>query len=175
MKSTIVIAAAILLAAALNSCDTGDPVTAPEASATSALNKAQCGGTIDLGEIIPFSTVEIEGKASDQFVYVDGNVQYAVELLPILARDVVSLSLVFKASLHPLNGTEPIWELSGKSTEQVVLSLAGPTSLVKSYSTGDQPTKVTLFVRYEVTKCKVTVSEMWATKATGSTGLPTDS
>jgi hypothetical protein len=175
MKTTVVVAIAFLVAATLNSCDTGDTVTAPLASETMAIQKtAQCGGTIDLGEIIPFSQIEIDGRSSDQFAYLDGSVSYGSVLLPILVRDMVSLSLNLKASLHPLNGTEPIWEFAGKSTDQVALSFSGPTFLVKAYETGSGPTTATLFVRYEVTKCKVTIDEMWATKDVRSEVVPSD-
>jgi hypothetical protein len=173
MKRTFVVATAVFLVATLNSCDTADTVTPTEVSGSSALSKAKCGGDIVLSGNIPLGVIEINPLASDQFAFINGKATYGVAPSPILMRDMVSVSLDLNAELHPLDGTDQIWLFSGKTTDQVALSNAGPTFLQKEYQA--RGLAITLYVRYEISACKVTVEEMWAVRDGRSTALPTDS
>ncbi len=172
MKRTFVIATVVLLAATLNSCDSSDTVTSPGFSGDAALSKARCGGDIVLRENIPLGVIENNPLASDRFAFINGKVTYGVGPSPILMRDMVSVSLDLDAELHPLDGTDQIWMFSGKSTDQVALSSAGPTFLAKEYQARELA--ITLYVLFEITSCKVTVEEMWAVRDGRSTVLPFD-
>jgi hypothetical protein len=165
MKRTFVVAIAGLLAAALTSCDSTDPVASQEISGESVLAKANCGGEIALEQSIPLQLIGPVVSSQSQSGFISGSAVYGVGPSPILIRDMVSVSIQFQASVHALDGTDRVWNFSGTSTDQVALSVSDPTLLVKEYRTpllSSQSRPFILYVRYEVTNCRVTVHSMWA-------------
>ncbi len=165
MKWTFVVAIAGLMATALNSCDTSDPVASPEVSVDDVFAKANCSGRIPLDQNIPLSLNGPVLSSNGQSAYINGGATYSVAPSPILVRDMVSVSLEFNAVLQTLDGPDRAWIFSGRSTDQVQLSAADPTFLTKAYRTpalSDGSPVMTLYVRYEVTNCKISVHSMWA-------------
>jgi len=128
---------------------------------TEALAKAACQGFIAMDEEIPFAVIELN-PLINQSIYVAGTVGYQMGQPPVLVRDQVTVSLSLNADLRPVNGTDPIWSFSAESEDVVALSNSGPTLLLKKYGGRSQLSFVTLYVQYEVSKCKVTVESMWA-------------
>ncbi len=165
MKWTFAVAIAGLLATALTSCDSTDPVASQEVSGEDVFAKARCGGQIALEQNIPLRLIGPISASSGTSGFISGSAMYGVEPSPILIRDMVSASIQFDAAVHALDGTDRVWTFSGTSTDQVALSVADPTLLLKEYRapvTSAQSTRVTLYVQYEVTNCRVTVRNMWA-------------
>ena len=165
MKWTLVVAIAGLLATALSSCDSTDPVVSQEFSGEAVLAKANCGGQITLEQNIPLQLIGPISSSSSTSGFISGSAIYGVEPSPILIRDMVSVSIQFDAALHALDGTDRFWIFSGTSTDQVAPSVADPTLLVKEYRmpvASSQSPVVILYVQYEVTTCRVTVHSMWA-------------
>jgi hypothetical protein len=174
MKWTFVVAIAGLLASTLTSCDSSDPVVASEPTAEFALGKAKCAAQIVLDEnvAIHFSGPSISNGPS--YAGFKGTLTYNVTPSPILVRDMVSVTIDFDGILDSFDATDRVWAFSGKSTDQVALSISDPTYLVKAYHTplaSLQAAQMTLFVRYEISDCKVSVESIWAVEG-GASILP---
>ena len=132
--------------------------------------KANCSGRIPLDQNIPLSLNGPVLSSNSESGYISGDATYSVSPSPILVRDMVSVALVFSAVLQTVDGAERAWIFSATSTDQVELSAADPTILIKTYRTptlSSGAPAMTLYVRYEVTDCKVSIHSMWAVEGAG--------
>jgi len=165
MKRTIVFTVAGLLAAALTSCDSSDPVLSSEMSGEMAFAKTDCGGEIALNQSIPLRLIGPGVSSGSTTGAIKGTVQFGVGPSPILIRDMLSVSIKFDALVEVFDGTNRTWTFSGNSTDQIALGATDPGFFLRKYTapglTAQSPAMV-LYVQYLVDGCNIAVNSMWA-------------
>ncbi|MBI5471706.1 MAG: hypothetical protein HY961_05125 [Ignavibacteriae bacterium] len=88
-----------------------------------------------------------------------GEVEYAVDQLPIMHTDMVDVAIDFDAELdNPMSDKVPV-SVKGSSMDRIALSPGGVGNLVKQYDV--EALGTTLYARYEVTTTSLELKELW--------------